>query len=120
MFALRMCQLGVVCTCKVQQIADWQMGVILFVLYHIYLQADADNGMAHLVTFIHILTSCRCCRCCSTLLSWHACVVVLNVLFLDELHRQWHSKGASSTRAQAAGPPPIPGVRFARTNKQGS
>ena len=27
-----------------------------------------------------------------------------------ERPRQWHSKGASSTRAQAAGPPPIPRV----------
>jgi hypothetical protein len=33
---------------------------------------------------------------------------------------QWHNKGTSSTRAQAAGPPPIPRVPRARTNKQGS
>jgi hypothetical protein len=37
-----------------------------------------------------------------------------------ERPRQWHNKGASSTRAQAAGPPPIPRVPRARTNKQGS
>jgi hypothetical protein len=37
-----------------------------------------------------------------------------------ERPRQWHNKGASSTRAQAAGPPPIPRVPRARTNEQGS
>jgi hypothetical protein len=43
-------------------------------------------------------------------------------IFLNERERprQWHNKGASSTRAQAAGPPPIPRVPCpcARTNKQ--